>query len=191
MANESDWDKIVKKPQESCGICEEPLAPDGEFLTSLRITDEGFSRFDLHPDCDAGGDALAVWRWTRAKDLRPDSRRLDLGFLSEFFKRLDGREEEHSHRVRWIVGLLLLRKKILVLTERSVRDDAEVLHLSFRKSEKVYDVVDPNLDAEAMSSIEDDLSKIFNLDAPAAKDAAAEGETAESGEEVEDGAPSP
>lgn len=173
---ESEWDKIVKKPQDVCAACEEALPADGDVLTSLEITDEGFTRRDLHPKCHEGGDAVASWRWTRAKELRPNPRKLDLGFLSEFFKRLDGRDEEHSHRVRWIVSLLLLRKKILELVGRTVVDGAEVMQLRFKKSEKVYDVADPNLDAEAMASIEDDLAKIFNLDAPAPARAAPDGE---------------
>ena len=172
----SDWDKIVKKPLEVCAVCGEALPADGEILTTLEVTSEGFARIDQHPQCHGGGEVVASWRWTRAKELRPDPRRLDLGFLSEFFKRLDGRDEEHSHRVRWIVALLLLRKKILEMVDRSVKDDAEVLHLRFKKSEKVYDVADPRLDAEAMASIEDDLSRIFNLDAPTKGDAATEGE---------------
>ncbi|NRA96200.1 MAG: hypothetical protein HRU14_08335 [Planctomycetes bacterium] len=165
MANESDWDKVVKRVQEICAVCEEALLSGGDVVTALTFGESGFVRRDLHPDCYAGdGDAIATWRWKREKELRPSARRLDLGFLSEFFKRLDGREDGQSRRVAWIVSLLLLRKKILEEVGRKVADGREVLELRFKKTERVYEVPDPLLDAEAMASIEEDLSRIFNLE---------------------------
>ncbi len=174
MSQEAEWEKVVKKPQEICVTCEEALRSGEEVLTSLSFGAEGFARQDQHPGCVAPEhDAVATWRWTRASELRPNPRRLDLGFLSEFFKRLDGRDEEHSRRVRWIVALLLLRKKILEeVGRRQGADTGEVLQFRFKKTERVYDVADPGLDSEAMASIEDDLSRIFNLEQGAEKDAA-------------------
>ena len=166
MSQEAEWEKVVKKPQEVCVACEEALRSGEEVLTSLSFGAEGFARQDRHPGCVTSNDAaVATWRWTRASELRPNPRRLDLGFLSEFFKRLDGRDEEHSRRVRWIVALLLLRKKLLEeVGRRQDPDQSEVLQLRFKKTERVYDVADPGLDGEAMASIEDDLSRIFNLE---------------------------
>lgn len=177
MSNEGDWDKVVKKAQEVCAACEEALLPDADVVTALTFGADGFSRRDLHPDCHAeDADAVATWRWKRARDLRPNARRLDLGFLSEFFKRLDGREDDQSRRVAWIVSLLLLRKKILEEVGRRTVDDAETLELRFRKTERIYEVPDPQLDAEAMASIEDDLSRIFNLEQVVAAPAEADSE---------------
>ncbi len=165
VSNDAEWDRVVKRPQEVCVACDEVLQSGEEVVTLLAFGAEGFVRRDLHPECAAeDGGAVATWRWKRASELRPNAHRLDLGFLSEFFKRLDGRTEEHSRRVHWIVALLLLRKKILEETGRTSSEGCEVLHLRFKKTERVYDVLDPSLDSEAVSSIEGDLSRIFNLE---------------------------
>ena len=179
VANESDWEKVVKKGQEVCAACEAALVFGADVVTALTFADGGFARRDLHPDCHSSDDdAIATWRWKRETELRPNARRLDLGFLSEFFKRLDGREDGQSRRVAWIVSLLLLRKKILKEVGRKATDDREVLELRFKKTERVYEVPDPLLDVEAMESIESDLSRIFNLEQAAP--ASAEGDAQES-----------
>jgi hypothetical protein len=110
------------------------------------------------------GTVFSYWKWRRSdNNERSGPRKLDLAFLSDFFKRLDQANDEHSDRVRWIVALLLLRKRILEIVERANNEGREQLLLRFRKSEDTYRVTDPVLTEEAMASIEGDLGRIFNL----------------------------
>lgn len=161
-----EWDRAVKRPEDVCASCEEKFGAEAIVVTALELTSEGFQRTDR---CGACYDAeerepFSFWRRALPKDLANRPRRLDLAFLSEFFRRLDGKDDAHARRVMWIVALLLLRKKILELSDRKSEGDVETLVLHFKNEEKEYEVADPQLDDEAMSSIEDDLARIFNLD---------------------------
>jgi len=162
-----EWERVVRRPQDVCALCEEVFVSGQDLVTVLDLEDAGFARRDLHGECfeRTEGAPFSVWRWRKARDLRPNARRLDLGFLTEFFKRLDGRDESQARRVHWIVSLLLLRKKIVEEVGRSTGEDGrEILHLRIKHTEKVYEVADPALDGDAMLEIEGDLSRIFNLE---------------------------
>jgi hypothetical protein len=176
---EGDWDRIVKRAHEVCALCEKELLAGEDVVTTLALGDGGVLRRDLHPDCFAAEDVapLALWRWRRGRELKPDPRRLDLAFLTEFFKRLDGKTGDHERRVAWIVTLLLLRKKLLEEVSRTQGADGEILSVRLKKTERVYEVPDPNLTPDDMATIEDDLARLFNLggtaETPAPTDGAA------------------
>ena len=96
---------------------------------------------------------------------RAGPRRLDIAFLTEFFRRLETRRDDaRARRVQWIVALLLLRRRVLEEVSRSVREGHDVLLLRLRRDETEFEVEDPLMDAAAMASIEEDLARIFNLE---------------------------
>lgn len=163
---ESDWERIVRRPVGLCAVTGEELLPAEEVVTALLFVDGKFERKDLKASAFhlLEGPIFSYWKWRRPDGTeRGASRKLDLGFLSDFFKRLDQVQDEHSGRVRWIVALLLLRKRILELVERRVVEGRELLVLRFRKGEDLFEVTDPVLTPDNMASIEDDLGRIFNL----------------------------
>ena len=172
---DGEWERVVRRPEDRCAVTEEPFVPGEEVVTILARTREGFQRLDIKAAAFHQVDVpiFSFWRWKRPENERSNPRRLNLGFLTEFFKRLDqqGDGEEHNERVRWIVGLLLLRKKILGVVERKAEEGREVITLRFKKSEREYVITDPQMDDEAMASITDDLGRIFNLGASGVEEA--------------------
>jgi hypothetical protein len=123
----------------------------------------------LAPPSSARRTTLARFALDRAIKVcgvGPGPRKLDLAWLTELFKRLaDGANDDDARRVQWIVGLLLLRRRILEQLSRGERGGAEVLRLRLRlkREEREYEIVDPRLDAAAMVAIEQDLTKMFDL----------------------------
>lgn len=164
---ESEWDRIVRRPHPVCAVTGEEFGPSDEIVTVLVFGEGRLERRDVRADAfdRFEGPVYSFWRWKRSdQGERNVNRKLDLGFLSEFFKRLDRETDEHSARVRWIVALLLLRKRVLEIADRKARNGPEELLLRFRGGEDVYRVVDPGLDGESVAAIESDLGRIFNLD---------------------------
>ncbi len=163
----TEWERIVRAGEDACVGCGSRFQPDQEIVTGLDFDAGAFHRADRCAACFTALPAppFSYWRHRRSRGERAGPRRLDLGFLTEFFKRLDAKAEDPaSAKVRWIVGLLLLRKRVLEEIGREQRELIEVIRVRLKREEREFLLVDPNLDAAAIASIEDDLARIFNLD---------------------------
>jgi hypothetical protein len=168
-----EWDRKTGAPTGACAACGLKLAPGAGYVAALLARDGGFVREDRCEACaDAaaasGEGALGVWRGKLGAPKGPLSRRLDFDTLIELFPRLDGRDDDASHRLRWVVALLLLRKKFLLQQSRETRDGVELLTVKFRHDDRLFRVPDPRMDDAALGKLHEELGKIFDLD-PAAK----------------------
>ena len=108
-----DW-KVTKK-EPVCAHCAHPFE-DGEALISvLAVRDETLSREDACLACwKARGerDALIWWR-TRHDTTRKRGLALDLEALEALFVRLEGRAELGLAELRYVLCLILMRKRRL------------------------------------------------------------------------------
>lgn len=163
----SEWEKSLKRAEDLCVGCQVRFGPGSDVVTGLFLRESGFVREDRCPECHGrlGEPPWSFWKHRRAQGQKTGPRRLDLGFLTDFFKRLDGKDEhKETPRIRYIVALLLLRRRILEEVKRFELEGKEVLIVRLKREEREYEVKDPGLDATAMMSIEEDLARIFNLE---------------------------
>lgn len=160
-----DWDRSGLKAGDACAACAKAFAPGARFVAAIVVREERFVREDRCEACGASVPEDAISRWTarRPADAK-GPRRLDFDSLLELFIRMDGRTDEPSLRLRWIVGLLLMRRRLLSVVGRRVDDGRETLVLKPRGDDKTYEVADPGLDDDAAEALRDDLSRIFDLD---------------------------
>ena len=107
----------VAQPQGLCGGCGKAIAPEDKFTAALRETAIGFERVDLCLDCWQGFDRsglLGFWRTTMPQ---PQAKRkifVDDNVLCELFERLGSAEEPGKLNFRFVLGLILMRKRMLV-----------------------------------------------------------------------------
>jgi hypothetical protein len=161
-----EWDRAVAKPLDQCAGCSQPLVPGAEYVATIAATPEGFVRQDRCPACALAQkqNVFSFWRGKKPAQKSGALPRLDFDSLLELLRRLDGREDASSQRLRWIVTILLLRRRLVQITSRAVTDGVETLEVKPRHEDRVFLVKDPKLSAEDFDSLHDDLSKIFNLD---------------------------
>ncbi len=165
-----DWELALKKPGTTCCVTGVTFEVGDDYVSFIRYDDEeGWGRADISPEAF---DALeekpfAYWRAKVAAPEAKKARPLDLNFLTEFFVRLQDQKDATEHReVGYIVTLLLVRKKVLKQLGLVVEDEAEFLEVRFTKEKEgpTYRVPVPEINAEKMEIIRDDLGRIFNLD---------------------------
>ena len=167
-----DWEYLVRSREDCCAGCGVSLGAGAEVVAALLLTPKGFVREDRCPGCfNAAESALfSFWRIRRPEAFKRGPQRLDLAFLTEFFKRLEGRQDDYSRNVAWIVALLLLRKRILALDGRRTDKGREVLVLRLKREDRVIEVTDPLLTEDVVKGLHEDLARIFNIEeAPAAQ----------------------
>jgi hypothetical protein len=161
-----EWERTVARPLDQCAACSRQLGPGEEYVATVVATPEGLVRQDRCVAC-AGvkkDNVFSFWRGKRPLQKSGALPRLDFDSLLELLRRLDGRDDSSSCRLRWIVTILLLRRRLVQITNRSAADGVEVLEIKPRHDDRTYLVKDPKLSTEDFDSLHDDLSKIFNLD---------------------------
>ena len=169
-----DWETALKKPGLTCVVSGRQFEIGDDYVSFLRFDiDEGWQRADVAPECfdQLENSPFAFWRARVPEPEAKKKRPLDVNFLTEFFKRLNDPQVEESgvrdHRaVAYIVTLLLVRKKVLIQDGVVMLEGQEFLEVHFKKGEesKSHRVLVPELTAEKMEMIRDDLGRIFNLD---------------------------
>jgi len=126
----ADW-KIRRRHGE-CSRCEAPFDDGARHASLLRVDEEqDLLREDLCPTCFEAGDPAGYlfWWFTRFRESRTRSLQLDLASLERLFMELDGREETKLRELRYLLCLLLMRKRKLKLQKVERRPEGEVLVL--------------------------------------------------------------
>jgi hypothetical protein len=156
----SDW-KIRRRLGE-CTHCETAFEDGTRHASLLRIdAEEALVREDICDTCWDGGEGEDVlfWWFTVYYQTRKQTVQMDLASLERLFMELDGREEEKLRELRYLLCLLLMRKRKLKL-QKVKRDKAgECLLLRRPRREEelavwVYDFT-PDRMEELRSSLQE------------------------------------
>jgi hypothetical protein len=136
----------------------------GERFFSV-LTEEGgkFVRRDYAADTWSGPPANAFSFWA-GTIVTPNARRalpIDDDLLLECFARLEGNTEPAQVKFRYVVGLLLMRRRRLRLEQTAPEDGTEVLLLRCPRSRTQYRVVNPGLTDEEIYAVQDEVFQVL------------------------------
>jgi len=150
-----------------CGACEKSLSPGEEFFAIVTDGEEELLREDFCIDCweKRRGDspaALALWR-TRVPQQKEKKRLfVDDELLKDFFRRLDGADDEAKISFRFVLALVLMRKKLLVYDRAETNADGqETWAMHFRGSDEHHSVTDPHMDEDSIADVSRQLGAIL------------------------------
>ncbi len=134
----AEW-KIRRRHQQ-CSRCESTFEDGTRHVSLLRIDEEeSLLREDLCLVCWEGADQAAVLFWwaTCFHENRKKSLQLDLESLERLFMELDGTEPEKLRELRYLLCLLLMRKRKLKLVRvaRSRGEERLILRRPRRREE--------------------------------------------------------
>ena len=174
---------VIGRSTGRCAASDEVLNPGDACFTALVRSEpdpEGgdadrpvFERLDFHPDhwdppaaTDRLGDRLLCWWKTEIPE--PGGRKnlfVDDETLVDLFARLEDEEDETRRSFRFVLGLILLRRRKLRVADR-VREDGEDVW-RFRKvgggeDAPTWSVADPRLSETDSEAIADQLSMILS-----------------------------
>lgn len=166
MAREYEIQKVSGR----CGGCQRELAGGEEFVAALFDTDEGFRREDLCRQCADGAagrleGAFSAWQGRMPTPDAPKKKTVDEEVLVSFFDRLAGEEASERVNFRFVLALMLMRKKRLVY-DGSRRDESgrEIWTMHFRKESGGVEVVHPEMDEEQIAAVTKELTAIFETE---------------------------
>jgi len=168
-------DYNIRKTSGRCSLCEKPLEPGTEFTATVTEESEELIRRDFCDDCRGrlddidGGAILCIWRTVVR---RPEARKKLLvsdGLLVNLFERLGDTDEAARIKFRYVVALILMRKKLLVYDRMDTDEEGrEVWSMHFRGAEANDDsqhlVIDPQLTEDQIAEVSMNLGEIMEGD---------------------------
>jgi len=155
----SEW-KFARR-RDRCNVCELVFEEGTRHVSTLSLESEALAREDLCTACwEAQGRPGETFFWyTRiSRDRR--GFRLDLPMLEQLFHRLEGRAEAGMIELRYVLCLLLMRKKRLKLV-RITRDPAEMMLVRRPRRDEGLQVLVRDLPAERIEELRGELAEIF------------------------------
>lgn len=147
-----------------CSISGRPLREDEEFYTAVIEGEAGIERRDYSLEAWQGppAEALCFFKTRLPKKDEPKRTFVSDDVLVEFFLRLANAEDAAKQRFRFVLSLILLRKRLLKY-ERTVRDaNGESLELRLMRDKTMHLVRDPALDESEIEELTGELSAILH-----------------------------
>ncbi|MBI5722931.1 MAG: hypothetical protein HZA50_03155 [Planctomycetes bacterium] len=153
-----------------CQGCNRQMQPDEDVVAAVFEAEELLERRDYCPDCwnalpsISTAGALGVWR---TKVPRPQEKKkllIDDGLIVNFFERLAGSEEPARINFRFVLALVLMRKKLLVYDGMFNRDGAEIWKMHFKNTPEAHEIVNPKMDEDKIAEVSGQLGQIMECD---------------------------
>ncbi|MGA2500431.1 MAG: hypothetical protein ABSH20_22025 [Tepidisphaeraceae bacterium] len=155
----------VARPAGQCAFCNAAIAPESKFMAALAETPLGFARTDCCLGCWDKFDRADVVAYWHAVMPRPEQKKklfVDDTVLCELFERLAEVTEPAKVNFRFVLGLILMRKRLLVYEKTRQQDGRDVWSMRFRGRQDMLDMVDPKLDEQQMRDVSQQLGEILN-----------------------------
>ena len=146
-----------------CHVSGRELQPGERFYSVLFDQGGQFLRQDYSSDGWPGNPegAFSFWTGTVPPLEGPRRPRFDDDLLLDCFNRLEGQTESDRVNFRYVLALLLMRRKRFRFED--VRRDAagEALLVRDTRTGDRYAVADPGLTEEAMASVQDEVFRVL------------------------------
>ena len=136
-------------------------------MAALRETPTAMERLDVCPACWAGFDKsglLGFWQTTMPEPTAKKPIFVDDDVLCDLFERLGDVAEPAKLDFRFVLGLILMRKRRIAYESTRVQDQREIWSVRFKGREDLLDLVNPRLSEQQVAQVSTQLGEILNGD---------------------------
>ena len=153
----------ISGPARACAATGRELKPGEKVFSVLRDEGGRFVRTDYAADAWPGPPAGAVAWWAgRVPEAgRPAKPVINDDLLVDCFEHLAGTTDPARQRFRYVVALLLMRRKRFKFDDARKRDDAETLVVRDARSGRKHELVDPQLTEPEMDAVRDEVFRVL------------------------------
>jgi hypothetical protein len=167
--------KVGRRAAE-CAATNQPFAEGQEVVSAIFDAEDGFERRDYDAVAfEAVEPSYSFWRG-RIPQAREEQHRLDFDLALEFFTRLVRDDEPEHLGLRFLLALLLGRKRRLKLKGFSKKDGVEYQKCLLRGDEEDEELSleVPKLDDAGRVDLQSQLNRLFGVEEAPDSDAGAE-----------------
>lgn len=152
-----------------CSATGRTLKPGEKYFGVLAFDGDRLVRRDFAPEVWTGPPAGAFGHWAGRVPASADGARrppIDDEMLLECFRRLTGESETAQTQFRYVVALLLMRRKRFRFEDVLKSDAGDTLVLRDARTGERMEVADPGLTDDQMSSMERDVFQMLGWNEP-------------------------
>ena len=200
MAIIQDWK--IRSTTAQCVLTEEPFEDGEDFYTCIFDDPEsdGFIRKDYsvvswRQVCSAGRmNPFSFWKSTyKAPGPEFNEKRIEDTSAEGMLRRFIEEDDSRTEHARYILALMLERKKTLIPTDSQETEDRKLLFYEHAENSDVFIVVDPGLKLDQIEEVQKEVAELLAIEEakvqgalPPSQDEEQKAETeSEKGDEVE------
>jgi len=160
-----EWE--IDKPVGQCCGSGKKIKYGEEYFAALVEIEGGLQRRDFCADYWQGQKPNVFCYW-KTRLPHPDQKKqmfVDDEMLMTFFERLAEETEQERINFRFILTLILMRKRCLKYDSSRIEDGSEIWRLRIVGSDKQFvEVINPHLDEEQIERLSSQLSQILQVE---------------------------
>jgi len=164
MHNMGDWE--INKPLGQCYGTERKIEYSEEYFAALVETGEGLQRRDFCSEYweSQKPEVFCYWKTKLPEPGQKKQLFVDDQMLMAFFERLEKETEQEKINFRFVLALILMRKRILKYDETKNVDDQEIWRLRVVGDKQIVEVNNPHLDEEQIEQLSSQIGEILHAD---------------------------
>ncbi len=160
----SEWE--VDKPLGQCYGTGRKIEYGEEYFGALVETGEGLQRRDFCADYWESEKPNVFCYW-KSRLPHPDQKKqifVDDEMLMAFFERLENETGQEKVNFRFVLALILMRKRRLKYDATRVENGKEIWRLRIVGEKEIVEVVNPHLDEEQVEQLSSQIGQILQTD---------------------------
>jgi hypothetical protein len=155
----------VPRPHGVCAVSGRKIEAGEKLFTAIRETPEGIERIDVAPEAWETYDrsnVLAFWQTIMPEHEVKKKVFVDDEVLCTLFERLADATEPVKVNFRFVLGLILMRKRLIVYEDAKHVDGKDVWVVRMKGREERLNLIDPKLDEQQVTDVSAQLGEILN-----------------------------
>ena len=159
-----EWE--INKPLGQCSGTDKIIEYGEEYFAALVETEEGMQRRDFCADYWQEQKPSVFCHW-KSKLPNPDQKKnifIDDDMLMAFFERLEKEADEEKVNFRFVLTLILMRKRRLKYDSSKIEDGKETWRMKITGEKEFVEVLNPHLDEEQIEQLSSQLGQILQAD---------------------------
>jgi hypothetical protein len=159
----AEWE--INKSQEQCYGTGRKLGPDEEFFAALVEAETGLCRRDFCAEYweTEKPQVYCFWKTRLPEANQKKQVFIDDDMLIAFFERLAEETELEKINFRFVLALILMRKRRLKYESSKIEDGKEIWQLKRTGDKEFVDVVNPHLKEEQIEQLSSQIGQILQV----------------------------
>ena len=163
-----EWD--IKPRSDACAGCRTPFEDRQPCCSALVFGEQGYTRGDYCRQCWARAEAAAApystWRGVFRKPPPAAEEPLKKETAETLLRRLIEDGEEQTQNVRFILAVMLERKRVLVERDAQLQPDGSLVRVyEHRRTAETFVINDPRLGFDRIEAVQQEVMAMLGVTA--------------------------